>query len=167
MQWLKQIAPTLVTALGGPLAGLAVEAVGKVFGWEENATERVSELLAGTALTAEQVAKIKEVEAALIQQERELGFKFADLEVRDRESARRREVDTKDSTNRNLAYTILFSFIALVMSVLYGWAKVDSVLAGTLIGYLSAKAEQVLAYYFGTTKSSAEKTAMLAGSKRT
>ena len=32
MEWLKQIAPTIATALGGPLAGLAVEAVSRAIG---------------------------------------------------------------------------------------------------------------------------------------
>ena len=67
-----------------------------------------------------------------------------------------------DKTNRNLAYFIVASFVATVGSTLAGWTHVDSALAGTLIGYLSAKAEQILAYYFGSSKGSEEKTRMLA-----
>ena len=162
MEWLAQIAPTLATALAGPLAGLAVEAVGKAFGWDEHSTEKVTDLLASATLSSDQVAKIKEVEADLIKQERELGFKFAELEVKDRDSARQREIQTKDNVNRNLAYLIMLSFLGMVACVLAGFAKAESVLAGTLIGYVSAKAEQVLAYYFGSTKTSADKTAIIA-----
>ena len=32
MDWLKQIAPTIATALGGPLAGMAVSAISKAIG---------------------------------------------------------------------------------------------------------------------------------------
>ena len=32
LSWLSQLAPTVATALGGPLAGMAVEAVGKALG---------------------------------------------------------------------------------------------------------------------------------------
>ena len=32
MDWLTQIAPTIATALGGPLAGMAVAAVSKAIG---------------------------------------------------------------------------------------------------------------------------------------
>ena len=32
MSWIEQVAPTVATALGGPLAGLAVEAVSKAMG---------------------------------------------------------------------------------------------------------------------------------------
>ena len=48
--------------------------------------------------------------------------------------------------------------------VLAGYAKAETVLAGTIIGYVSAKCEQVLAYYFGSTKGSARKTELLAKS---
>ena len=34
MDWLKTIAPTIATALGGPLAGMAVSAVAKAIGCE-------------------------------------------------------------------------------------------------------------------------------------
>ena len=32
MNWLEQLAPTIATCLGGPLAGMAVTAVSKAFG---------------------------------------------------------------------------------------------------------------------------------------
>ena len=54
------------------------------------------------------------------------------------------------------------AFIAMVGATLAGFAKVESVLAGTLVGYLSAKCEQVLAYYFGSSKGSEQKSALLA-----
>ena len=34
MDWLKQIAPTIATAMGGPLAGMAVSAISKAIGVE-------------------------------------------------------------------------------------------------------------------------------------
>ena len=35
MEWLAQIAPGIATALGGPLAGLAVTAISKALGIDE------------------------------------------------------------------------------------------------------------------------------------
>ena len=84
------------------------------------------------------------------------------VELDDVKSAREREVGVKDNVNRILAYSVVGAFIAMVGATLLGYAKVDSVLAGTLVGYLSAKCEQVLAYYFGSSRGSQEKTAMLA-----
>jgi hypothetical protein len=162
MEWLKTLAPTLATALGGPLAGLAVQAIGSALGMSEATQEKITEVLQSGQLTGEQIAAIKIAEMQLKTQEQELGFKFADLEVKDRDSARQREVQTKDNTNKILAFVIIGAFIAMVGATLMGWTKAESVLAGTLIGYLSAKAEQVLSYYFGSTKGSADKTQLLA-----
>lgn len=164
MDWLKTLAPTVATALGGPLAGLAVDAIGKAFGWEDATKEKVEALLAGP-LSGEQIAAIKVAEMDLVKHERELGFRFEELLVRDRDSARQREMAVKDNTNKVLAYTVVGAFVALIAGTLVGWAKVDSALAGTLVGYLSAKAEQVLAYYFGSTKGSADKTALIAAAR--
>lgn len=168
LTWLKNIAPTVATALGGPLAGLAVEAVGSALGWSEPTKDKVEGLLKNSQLSGEQLLAIKQAEMNLKLKEEELGFKFAELDIRDRDSARQRESNVRDATNRRLAYAVVGAFLGMVTVTLFGWAKVDSVLAGTLIGYLSAKAEQILAYYFGSTVGSAEKTAMLfkAGEKK-
>lgn len=162
MDWLKSFAPTVATALVGPLGGLAVNAIGSALGWEDATKEKVTEMLQSGQLSGDQLAAIKQAELQLKAQERELGFRFEELEIKDRDSARNRQIQTKDSTNTVLAYTVVGAFIAMVGATLMGFAKIDSVLAGTLVGYLSAKAEQVLAYYFGSTKGSAHKTNLLA-----
>lgn len=162
MDWLKTIAPTVATALGGPLAGMAVNAIGSALGWEDSTKEKVVDMLQSGQLSGEQLAAIKLAEIELKKQEQEQGFKFADLEARDRADARNREIQTKDNTTKILAFVVIGAFIAMVGATLLGLTKVESVLAGTLIGYLSAKAEQVLSYYFGSTSGSSRKTELLA-----
>lgn len=164
MDWLLKIAPTVASALGGPLAGIAVQAIGSALGWQDATKDKVTDLLQSGNLTGEQMAAIKVAELELKKHESDNGFRFAELEIRDRESARAREMATKDNVNKVLAYTVVGAFLAMVGASLLGWAKVDSALAGTLVGYLSAKAEQVLAYYFGSSKSSDRKTDLLAQS---
>jgi len=168
MDWkalIGSIAPIVATALGGPLVGLAVDAIGSTFGWTDTTKEKVEEALTKGQLSGEQILALKQAEIALVSQEKELGFKFAELEFKDRDSARQRESSVKDNTNKILAYAVVGGFLAVVGGTLAGLAKVDSVLAGSLIGYLSAKAEQVLAYYFGSTAGSAEKSRLLAQSQ--
>lgn len=170
LSWLKTIAPTVATALGGPLAGIAVKVVADKLGLPEAKLDRVIDTLTNGGLTSEQLAGLKQAELELQRQENELEFKFAELEVQrekiasdDRASARMRESDNKDKTNRVIAFAIIGGFLAMAVGVLSGWADgVDSVLAGTVIGYLSAKAEQVCAYYFGSSAGSSIKTALLA-----
>ena len=62
MDWLKQIAPTIATALGGPLAGMAVSAISKAIGVDE---EKVGDLIANNKLTADQIAQVKLAEIEL------------------------------------------------------------------------------------------------------
>ena len=167
MDWmttLKQLAPTVASAVLGPLGGVAVAAIGNILGVSEATQEKIADAIKTGQLTPEQVGEIKKLELQYQENEKERGFKYSELEFKDRDSARAREVATKDNTNKILAFVIVGAFIAMVAGTLLGAAKVESVLAGTLVGYLSAKAEQVLAYYFGSSSGSAAKTVLLANS---
>lgn len=85
-------------------------------------------------------------------------------EVADRGSARQMQVSAKAITVPTLAFVIVGAFIAMVVATLMGYAKVDSALAGTLVGYLSAKCEQVIAFFFGSSQGSQSKDVLLANS---
>lgn len=164
MDWkniIGTVAPTLAAALGGPLAGLAVDAIGKAIGLDSPTIKNVQDSFSAGHLTSDQIAQLKQAELALQVKMRELDISEEQLYFSDRDSARKRESIVQDKTNRNLAYVIVSAFIALVAASILGYAKVDSALAGTLVGYLSAKCEQVLAYYFGSSKSSDRKTELL------
>ncbi len=158
------IAPTIATVLGGPLAGLAVSAIGKAFGMSDPTIDSVKDALTKGQLTGDQLLAMKQAENNLKTQLIELNIKEEQLYAADRDSARKRQVETKDGVNSVLAFIIVGAFIAMVGATLLGYAQVESVLAGTLVGYLSAKCEQVLAFYFGSTRGSGRKTELLAKS---
>lgn len=165
IDWKKVIgtvAPTVATALGGPLAGAAITAIGGILGISDATEENVADALRNGQLTAEHITQLRSLELQYQNEEKERGFRYAELEFKDRNSAREREAKTGDDTNRVLAYTIVGSFIAVTGASLLGYAKIDSAMLGTLVGYLSAKAEQVLAYYFGSSQSSERKTEIIA-----
>jgi len=82
-------------------------------------------------------------------------------EVADRASARAMQTETKAGILPILASIIVCAFITMVGAVLMGYSHVEGALAGTLVGYLSAKCEQVLAFYFGSSASSRAKDQML------
>jgi len=170
MSWLetiKNLAPTVAAALGGPLAGVTVAAIGNALGVDAPTQDKIAKAITSGQMTPEALARLKELELDYQNQERERGFKFAELEFKDRDSARSREVQTGDNTTKVLAFIIISTFVAIITATLMGWTKAESVLAGTLIGYLSAKAEQVLSYYFGSNKDSQRKTELLASSTQT
>lgn len=163
MDWrdvVKTVAPWIGTALTGPLGGLAIGALADALGMEDKTETALKSAISGA--TPEQLLAVKKADQEFEVKMRELGLQLEQLTFNDRDSARKREAAVQDKTNRNLAYIVVGAFIAMVGATLLNYTKVDSVLAGTLIGYLSAKAEQVLAYYFGSTAGSAKKTELLA-----
>ena len=165
MEWkgvLAKLAPTVLSGLLGPAGGAVAALVGSALGLDAATQNDVQNAIERGNLTGDQIASIKELELKLQAEEKERGFRYAELEFKDRDSARGREEKTGDQVNRNLAYFVVGSFVAVVISTLAGWTNVDSVLAGTLIGYLSAKAEQVMSYYFGSSQGSEAKTRLLA-----
>lgn len=155
------IAPTIGAAIGGPLGGLAGQALASVLGVDP--TDEKALVKAVQSMTPEQALALKQAEIDFQKRMAELDVDLARINGDDRNSARQREMTLKDHVPSVLAYSILGAFIAMVGVTLLGYAKADSALAGTLIGYLSAKSEQVLSYYFGSSAGSREKTKLLGG----
>jgi hypothetical protein len=155
------VAPVLATALGGPLAGVAVKAIAAGLGKPEAKESEVAEILAGG--DPQMLAKLREIDRQFEKDMAALGVDLEKIAAEDRANARAREVSLGgDWTVRILAYTIIGSFCALVFSVLFGQVTAESTIAGAVIGYLSAKAEQVVSYYFGSSAGSKTKTEALA-----
>lgn len=166
MDWknlLGTVAPWIGTALGGPLGGMAATALAEVFGLSEKTEDAIKQALSGA--TPEQMLALKNADQQFALRMQELGFQnvqaLEKIAADDRDSARKREAAVMDYTPRILAYLIVGGFLGMAYGVLFKQMSADSVLAGTIIGYLSAKAEQVAAYYFGSTAGSARKTELL------
>jgi hypothetical protein len=156
------VAPTIATALGGPLAGMAVKAIAtSILGKPEASEDEVAAaVLAGDPAL---LLQLKQCEADFNKALVDAGVQIEKIAAEDRTSARRREVDAHDSwTPRILAATVIGGFLGCVYSVLAGHVQgmhepLVAGLVGTLIGYTSAKADQVISYYFGSSASSKAK----------
>lgn len=160
------VAPWIATALTGPLGGMAVGAVADALGLSDKTESAIKQALSGA--TPEQMLALKQADQNFAARMQELGFQnvqaLEKIAADDRDSARKREMTVQDYTPRILAYLIVGGFLGMAYGVLFKQMSADSVLAGTIIGYLSAKAEQVAAYYFGSTAGSKQKTELLANS---
>ena len=158
MDWLKQIAPTVASALGGPLAGMAVSAISKAIGVDE---DKVSDLISNNKLTAEQVAQIKIAEIELQKQANELGLNFEKLAVDDRKSAREMQATTRSIVPPALAAIVTVGFFGILVMMLLG--KVDSNNPAILmmLGSLGTAWTGIIAYYFGSSAGSQAKTDLL------
>jgi len=158
MDWLKQIAPTVASALGGPLAGMAVSAISKAIGVDES---KVGDLISNNKLTAEQVAQIKIAEIELQKQAQELGLNFEKLAVDDRKSAREMQATTRSIVPPALAAIVTVGFFGILVMMLMG--KVDSNNPAILmmLGSLGTAWTGIIAYYFGSSAGSQAKTDLL------
>ncbi|MCG3774760.1 MAG: hypothetical protein JW395_1585 [Nitrospira sp.] len=163
---LNIIAPTIATALGGPIAGMAVRAITSALGLGSDASkEDIANAITGAG--PDQIAALKKAEYDFKVQMKQLDIDLERIAADDRDSARTREASTKDWVPRVLGTIIIAGFLGTVYMVLAGYVvgMKDPMMAttvGTLIGYVSAKADQVISYYFGSTASSSEKNALLA-----
>lgn len=163
---LGTVAPGLATALGGPVAGIATKALLSVFGLDENATE-ADLAKAVQRATPEQLLALKKADQDFIVQMERIGVDLAKIDAGDRDSARRRQADTKDHAPEVLGGIIIVGFLVSVGCVLAGYVDglkdpLQAALIGTLIGYVSAKADQVVAYYFGSSSASKKKDMTIA-----
>lgn len=160
MEWLKQIAPTIATALGGPLAGMAVSAISKAVGIDP---DKVNDLITDNKLNADQVAQIKIAEIELQRQAQELGLNFEKLAVDDRKSAREMQAATRSWVPPLLAASVTVGFFAILGGMMFGKMSVaDNTALTMMLGSLGTAWTGIIAYYFGSSAGSQAKTEMMA-----
>ena len=159
MDWLKQIAPTVATALGGPLAGMAVSAISKAIGVDE---DKVTDIISSNKLTADQVAQIKIAEIELAKQAQELGLNFEKLAVDDRKSAREMQAVTRSWVPSLFAGSVTLGFFAILGGMMFGQMSVaDNTALTMMLGSLGTAWTGIIAYYFGSSAGSQAKTDLL------
>jgi hypothetical protein len=157
MDWLTQIAPTIATALGGPLAGLAVTALSKVFGVPE---KDVQGMIESGKMSAEQLQQVKIAELELQKQAQALGLNFETLAVEDRKSARDMQIATKSIVPPILAGAVTVGFFGILYALMMGYATESNQLM-IMLGSLGTAWTGIIAFYFGSSNSSQHKDEML------
>ncbi len=159
MEWLNQIAPSIATALGGPLAGLAVTAISKALGIDE---KEVQSTIESGKLSAEQLASLKQAEIELQAKAQELGLNFEKLATDDRKSARDMQISTKSFVPALLSILVvtawgLIQYFLLTHIIAQEMRELVARVLGTLDGALML----VLSFYFGSSSSSQNKDELL------
>jgi hypothetical protein len=158
MDWLKQIAPTIATALGGPLAGMAVSAISKAVGVDE---DKVQDLISSNKLNADQVAQLKMAEIELAKQAQELGLNFEKLAVEDRKSAREMQATTRSRMPPILACAVTIGFFSIVVMMFFNQIDSNNPAILMMLGSLGTAWTGIIAYYFGSSAGSQAKTDLL------
>jgi hypothetical protein len=170
----KTLAPTIATALGGPLAGGAVMALESVFGItakpDASTDDRQATLAAAiSGATPEQLAAMRAKDQDYALAMAQAGFKdtetLASLAVQDRASARAMQISTKSWTAPFLALFVTLGFfgvLAVMMFYQLPQATHDALML--MLGSLGTAWTGVIAYYFGSSAGSDRKTELLAQS---
>ena len=157
MDWLKSIAPTIFTAIGGPLGGLAYEAVSKVMGVSQDDAKT---MLESGKLTADQIASVQQAEIALKAKAQELGLDFEKLAVEDRASARQMQSATHSWIPPFLAVGITVGFFGILYALMSDRVtKSDELMI--MLGSLSTAWTGVIAFYFGSSAGSQRKDELI------
>jgi hypothetical protein len=173
MDWtsvLKSIAPTVATALLGPLGGMAVSAIGTALGVSDATQDKIADVIKSAGMTPEQVTELKKLELEYQANERDRGFKYAELAFKDRDSARTANVS--GGTQKPLFWLSLVLLAltlgceAVVLFVGYPVGTSELVL-GRVLGLMDAVTMMVLSYWYGTSNGSAQKNELLVASART
>ncbi len=153
----RTVAPTVGSAIGGPLGGMATNVLLDTLGIKPSTNDqdndRILEERLRTASPADLLA-LKKADQDFEAKMAEIGLDKEKLHQQDRHSARQREVQVGGRAAPALATVTIVGFFACVGYVLSGKVNLSGeqgVIIGTLIGYVSAKADQVVSYYFGSS----------------
>lgn len=170
---LAGIAPVLGNAILPGVGGVAGALLASVLGVNPDDPAALNTALVNA--TPDQIIKIKELAAAHEEKLIELGVEHDRMYILDKQSARAREIAIVQATGKTdknlyvLAWVIMFGFFGtiigiIVLQILAPVVKVDSPTLSLLLGSLSTDAGMVVGYFFGSSKSSQDKTSLLAQS---
>jgi membrane-bound ClpP family serine protease len=159
---LGQVAPTIATALGGPLAGIAVKTLSNVLLGHENGTEEEVSAAMQSA-TPEQLSDIKNIDADFKVRMKELDIDLERISAEDRDSARKMQTQTNDWIPRVLALMITVGFFGiLVWMLVKGMPSTGTEALLMMLGALGTAWTGVVNFYYGSSAGSKAKNDMLA-----
>ena len=155
---LREVAPTVAGAVGGPLAGRVVREVSEALTGRPDAPEPVlreavrdmgpAQLDAVRALEAEYTERLK-------------------IEAGDRASARERHAKVRDWTPAILAYAAYAGFALMLAGLFFVEPPAGNTrLLDTALGVLATLTIGGFAFYHGSSVGSKEKTAIMSGGRR-
>lgn len=159
---LGQIAPTIATALGGPVAGMAVKALSSaIFGRDDAGPAEVQEALQNA--TPDQLLAIKRADQDFAVKMRELEIDLERIAVDDRKSARDMQIATRDWLPKTMAIMVTVGFFGILIHMLaYGMPENGTEALLIMIGSLGTAWTGIINFYYGSSAGSQKKTDALA-----
>lgn len=175
-------APVVGTILGGPLGGAAgglVKMLASTFGISGSDAENPGKLLSAITADPESALKLRQFElenkvelGKLALQQDQLRIEQEKMHLKDKASARQREASVTKATGKKnyelyilAAINVIGFFGALILFICIGhklnlnqsaWTAV-----AMLLGALVASYKDIIGYFFGSSKSSGDKTDLI------
>mgnify|MGYP003112383131 FL=1 len=143
------VAPSLGTALGGPLGGMASKVICDVLGCEDNPRAIDNAI---QSATPEQLLELKKAEKQFEVQMKELDVDLFALETADKQDARTKF--SKDWTARIIGILTVSGFMGYIFLVTLQPPEQNSeALINLVLGYLGGLASAIISFYFGASHS--------------
>lgn len=155
------VAPTLARAVGGPLAGQAVQMICGALGLTaDTAPEQLASAVQNA--TADQLLALKKADNDFKVAMKQLDVQEDQLAYQDTANARGREIAVRDHTPALLAGAVVLGFFGLLgFMAFHDVPPANATALNLMIGTLGAAVGAVLQYYFGSSRGSQEKDKML------
>jgi hypothetical protein len=153
------IAPVIGNMLGGPLGGMAMSTLSKVLLGTDNASQE--DIL--TALqNPENLLKLKKEDHEFEIRMREIGVSELQIASADRDSARNRQIQSKDNMPAILGSALTIGFFGIVFTLMFVNIESDvKDIINVLVGALATAWIQVVNFYFGSSAGSKVKTFLM------
>ena len=144
------VAPTLGTAISGPLGGMAMGKIAEVLG-VSNDQKSVQQAIQNA--TPEQMMELKKAEQEFETQMKKLDVDVFKLETQDKQNAR--SMFSKDWTARVIGVAIIGGFLGYIFLVTLQPPEQNSeALINLVLGYLGGLASAIISFYFGASHTS-------------
>tara|TARA_R110002153_G_C13332612_1_gene498563 strand:- start:3714 stop:4223 length:510 start_codon:yes stop_codon:yes gene_type:complete len=169
MNWqeiVKSIAPTLGTALGGPMGGAATKFIAeKLLGNPDATTGEVKNAVLWAP--TEQLVKLKALDLQFERDMKALDIDVFELESKDRDSARGLyKVNIWPQIALSAIFIVgYFGILYMLFSGEVSISESQRDVVNILLGVLTAAVPQILSFWFGSSLGSKEKNSALRGEK--
>ena len=142
------VAPTLGTALGGPMGGMAANMISEVLGCDPE-PKKIQKAI--EQATPEQLAELKKVETDFEIKMKELDVDLFALETADIQDARGKF--GKDWTARIIGIFVVGGFMGYIFLVTVQPPEQNTeALINLVLGYLGGLASAIISFYFGASQ---------------
>jgi hypothetical protein len=158
---LGTVAPVLASALGGPMAGVAVQIAGGALGITGASEQQIAEAVA-TGEPSVLVA-LREAENNFKIEMKRLDVDIERINAGDRDSARDMAKSKGLLIHGVLAAVFILGFVFTLREIFAGTVIVEEMRAPAMyvLGILSAGVMQIMNFFFGSSSGSKEKTALM------